>query len=52
MFAAMSTAGVFGAMPYVDAAELANADLEEAMAYGERKCPADWPFGSDESGTL
>jgi hypothetical protein len=53
MFAAMSTAGVFGAMPYVDAAELANADLEDAMAYGERKCPADWPFGGGtNSGTL
>jgi hypothetical protein len=53
MFAAMSTAGIFGAMPYVDAVELASADLEAASAYGERKCPVDWPFGSGtDSGTL
>ena len=52
MFAAMSTAGIFGAMPYVDAVELASADLEAASAYGERKCPRDWPFGGTDSGTL
>jgi hypothetical protein len=52
MFTSMSTGGVFGAIAYVEVIEESTAELEDANQRGEQRCPQDWPFGTDDSGTL
>lgn len=43
LFVSMAASGAFGALPYTDSLEDANAAMEDAERFGENACGSQWP---------